>query len=243
MMDCSTEKDLSSSTDAPNTECADDDDSSPSNLKKTDDQAVKIPKSLHGWCMDPSHEVKSGTSEWSLRCVQKHICVQCMVHAVNSTDESLPSKMRLSSITYFCKPCLADALLRKGRVDGCDFKKKGNCYNPVHSKENENKKCECCPDAKDRTYCVNPANPDVLSGSRNCFSSGFAVRRSSCKCAACLHLRDQRKEEDKKAALILTVRRLAPYATPCTAPVIHSEPKYPPPPHPTPPHPTHKHLS
>ncbi len=95
---------------------------------------------------------------------------------------------------------------RKGRVDGCDFKKKGNCYNPIHSKENENKKCECCPDAKDRTYCVNPANPDVLRGSRNCFSSGFAVRRSSCMCTACLHLRDQRKEEDKKAALIFSAR-------------------------------------
>ena len=204
-------------------EALDDDDCSPLPANR-DDPASKIPKSLHGWCMDTTHEVKSGTSELSVRCVQKHICVQCMVHAVNSTDSNLPPKMRLSSITYFCKPCLADALARKGRVDGCDFKKKGNCYNPIHSKENENKKCDCCPDAKDRTYCINPSNPDVLSGSRNCFSSGFAVRRSSCKCESCLRLRDQRKEEDKKAALILTVRnrrpasRINPLPTPTHGP-------------------------
>jgi hypothetical protein len=157
-----------------------------------------VPESSHGWCMEESHGQSGKT-----RCVQKHICSMCMASAVNSTYNPLFLKNCLSIVTYFCKHCLAEALDVKGNVDPTDFREKSSCLR--HREKNQNKKCDCCPHFKDRTYCITPSNPDLDSGTRNCFLSTPAKRRCACVCKACTTLKAQRKEEQLKAAQILKV--------------------------------------
>ena len=160
--------------------------------------AAEIPESSHGWCMVDSHGQMG-----KVRCVQKHICSLCMVESVNSTYNTLLLKTCLSLVKYFCKHCLAEALEARGAVLAIDFREKSSCFR--HKEKNQNKKCDCCPQFKDRTYCVNPSNPDLDAGTRNCFLTTPAKRRCACTCNSCVTQKAQRKEEQLKAAIILKV--------------------------------------